>query len=398
MIEIENCKDLHKQIPVITEKKLSQLLLLGACLLAAQSTNLSKAAKRMSKVVGQYIKYETAYKKLLVFFQTGNTVGIFQFVCILAINTFCHSTNCYLLLDRTNWKFGKVNVNLLVIGLVYRDVFIPLVWTDLGRAGNSNAKQRLDLLDQLLSWWSLSSVPLPKLHIAGDREFIGFKWFRGLVEREIEFVMRIPKSLQLEAWFNGKIKDRKLGLKVFQRYMGCSGKDYVEVVFLSELILKLTIIENDSTRAKASHIFLITDMDDLTEVSKFYRKRYKIEVCFKHLKKCGLGLEDLSLVGQHKIDLMFAVLTLVYLMAIQKGIIHFEEQEPQEMKIYDVNEPQPYIAPAKSVFMQGMEDLLALVFSFKEFLEHLGNLISWKAKPQHPLYQHFYTLKNFILQ
>jgi len=38
-------------------------------------------------------------------------------------------------------------------------------------------------------------------------------------------------------------------------------------------------------------------------------------------------------------------------MAIQKGIIHFEEQEPQEMKMYDVNESQPYIAPAKSVFM-----------------------------------------------
>ena len=151
--------------------------------------------------------------------------------------------------------------------------------------------------------------------------------------------MRIPKSFQLQLWFNGKIKDRKLGLKVVQRYLGYSGKDYVEVVFLSDLILRLTIIENDSTRAKASHIFLVTNMNNMSEVSMFYRKRYKIEVCFKHLKKCGLGLEELSLIGQHKIDLMFAALTLIYLMAIQKGIIHFEEQEPQEMKLYHLKLP-----------------------------------------------------------
>ncbi len=50
-------------------------------------------------------------------------------------------------------------------------------------------------------------------------------------------------------------------------------------------------------------------------------------------------------------------------MVIQKGIAHFEEQEPQEMRIY--HDPKRYIAPAKSVFMQGFEGLLAEVFSFE---------------------------------
>jgi hypothetical protein len=396
MIEFENSKDLRAQIPVVTEKKLSQLLLVCTCILAAQTTNLSTAAKRMGKVLDERIRFDAAYARLKRFFQTGNSVGIFKFVCILTINTFCQSPGCFLLLDRTNWKYGKTHINLLVIGLLYRDVFIPLVWLDLGRAGNSNCRQRLDLVDKLLSWWPLTDVPLPKLHIAGDREFIGFDWFKGLEKRGIKFVMRIPASFKVELWHKGKIKDRKLGLKIIQRYLSASCKNSVEAVLMSELIVRLTAFDNDSPRGKAKHIFLMTNMEDMPEASKFYRKRYKIEICFKHLKNSGLRLEELAVQGQHKTDLMFAVLTLIYVMTIQKGIVHFEEVGPQEMRMF--YGPKPYIAPAKSVFMQGFEDLLATVFSFEEFIHEIRQLFSWFAKPQNPLYQHFYTLEKFVVQ
>jgi len=389
MIEFENSKDLQEQIPVITEKKLSQLLLVCACMLAIGSTNLSRAAKRMGIILGERLKYDTAYTRLKRFFQSGNTEGIFKFICILIINTFAQSPDCYLLLDRTNWKLGKLHINLLVIGLLYRDVFIPLVWIDLGRAGNSNCKQRLDLVDKLVSWWPLSDVPMPQLYIAGDREFIGFDWFKGLELRGILFVMRIPASFKLQLWFNGKIKDRKLGLKIIQRYLSASGKDSVEAVLMAEYIVRLTICENDSSRGKADYIFLLTNMDNMVEASKFYRKRYKIEICFKHLKKCGLCLEDTCMEGQHKMDLLFAVLTLIYAMAIQKGILHFENIKPQEMKMF--YDPKPYIAPTKSVFMQGFEDLWGEIFSFEEFTHGVQELVKWIAKQQNPLYQHFYT-------
>ncbi len=396
MLEFENSKELQSQIPVLTEKKLSQLLLVCTCILAAQTTNLSAAAKRMSKVLGKKLKTETAYGRLKRFFQSGNTSGVFQFVCILIINTFGRSPECYLLLDRTNWKYGKTHINLLVIGLLYRDVFIPLTWFDLGRAGNSNCKQRLDLVDELLCLWSLSKVPMPQLYIAGDREFIGFNWFKGLELRGIQFVMRIPASFKIELWHKGKIKDRKLGLKIIRRYLSASCKSYVEAILMSEMIVRLTAFDNDSSRGKAAYIFLMTNMENMTEASKFYRKRYKIEICFKHLKKSGLRLEELAVEGQHKIDLMFAALTLIYLMTIQKGITHFENIEPQEMRIF--YDPKPYIAPVKSVFMQGFENLLATVFSFEEFTKEISLLFEWIGKPQNPLYQHFYTLENFNVQ
>lgn len=389
MIELKNSKELQSQLPVITQKKLSQLLLVCTCILAAQTTNLSTAAKRMAKVLGENILFSTAYARLKRFFQTGDTVGVQQFVCLMAIKTFGHSPDCYLLLDRTNWKLGKLHINILAIGLLYRDVFIPLVWLDLGRAGNSSSGQRLELLDKLLAWWELSDVQRPNLHIAGDREFIGFKWFKGLEERGVDYVMRIPASFKLQLWFEGKIKDRKLALKVIRRYLGLSKKDHVEAVLMSELIVRFTAFDNESSRGKSKYIFLMTNMDDMAEASKFYRKRYKIEICFKHLKKSALRLEELAVEGQHKINLMFAVLTLIYMMAIQKGIVHFENVEPQEMRLF--HDPEPYIAPAKSVFMQGFENLLATVFSFEEVVQQVVDVLRWTAKTQNPIYQHFYT-------
>ena len=144
-----------------------------------------------------------------------------------------------------------------------RDRFIPLVWKDLEKKGNSNTKERLDLIDQLLEWWQKSDVPLPQLYLAGDREFIGFLWLRGLEERKVKFVMRIRANSKIILWYKGKIKDKKLGLKLIRRYLGWCGKDHVEAVLEGDYIVKLSIFDNDSSRAKADFIYIMTNMDDI---------------------------------------------------------------------------------------------------------------------------------------
>ena len=121
MLELNNSRELQRLFPEVTQKKLSQLLLLCTCMLAVQSTNLSKCAKRMSKTIGKAIKYETAYKRLLRFFQTGNIDSILRGICLLVIKTLCRNKECYLLLDRTNWEFGSHKINLLVVGLLYKE-------------------------------------------------------------------------------------------------------------------------------------------------------------------------------------------------------------------------------------------------------------------------------------
>ncbi len=49
-------------------------------------------------------------------------------------------------LDRTNWKFGSTNINILMISVCYNGVGIPLIWSMLNKRGNSNEKERKELL------------------------------------------------------------------------------------------------------------------------------------------------------------------------------------------------------------------------------------------------------------
>ena len=46
------------------------------------------------------------------------------------------SMSVYLTLDATSWKFGAVNIQLLVLSLVYRNVSLPLYWVNLAKKGH----------------------------------------------------------------------------------------------------------------------------------------------------------------------------------------------------------------------------------------------------------------------
>ncbi len=55
-----------------------------------------------------------------------------------------------LLMDRTNWRFGQLDINILLIAVHYRGIGIPLVWSMLPKAGNSNTQERQALMARLL--------------------------------------------------------------------------------------------------------------------------------------------------------------------------------------------------------------------------------------------------------
>jgi hypothetical protein len=51
-----------------------------------------------------------------------------------------------LVMDRTHWKFGRVDLNLLVIAIAHHGIALPIAWVNLEKAGNSNASERRSLL------------------------------------------------------------------------------------------------------------------------------------------------------------------------------------------------------------------------------------------------------------
>ena len=64
-------------------------------------------------------------------------------------------------LDRTHGQFGKLQINILLVGLVFQGVSSPLYWTLLPKKGNSNTLERIALMEQVWSYPGLvESFPL----------------------------------------------------------------------------------------------------------------------------------------------------------------------------------------------------------------------------------------------
>ena len=110
----------------------------------------------------------------------------------------------YLIVDRTNWKFGKKNINLLTIGALCQNIFMPLMWTQLNKQGNSNFKDIKKLITQLLKLLKRNNRNSKGLILLADREFIGADWFKYLATNKLSFVIRLREKMYFELHtFNG---------------------------------------------------------------------------------------------------------------------------------------------------------------------------------------------------
>ena len=99
----------------------------------------------------------------------------------------------HLALDRTNWKLGKTDINILVLALVTRKFKIPLMWSHMGHGGSSSTEQRIELINRFIAKFGVESIQ----SLLADREFVGDDWFTYLNENKIPFVIRLRKDLHI---------------------------------------------------------------------------------------------------------------------------------------------------------------------------------------------------------
>ena len=116
-------------------------------------------------------KIESHYKRLQRFFKGFE----FSFAALLGFvrELFGLPEQLILTLDRTNWLFGKKNINFLTLGIAYKCVAFPILWTLLDKKGNSDETERIHRIRRLLSW---STLKARNLTLLMDREFIGKRW------------------------------------------------------------------------------------------------------------------------------------------------------------------------------------------------------------------------------
>ena len=90
-----------------------------------------------------------------------------------------------LTIDRTEWDFGKCQVNILMVLVGYGDLQLPLYWELLdNKSGNSNSQDRIDLLEKCFATVDTKRIGL----VIGDRGFVGQKWIKYLKDRSLNLL------------------------------------------------------------------------------------------------------------------------------------------------------------------------------------------------------------------
>ena len=257
-------------------------------------------------------------------------------------------------IDRTNWKLGKFNINILTAGIIYEGVAFPICWHLLSKRGNSNTRERIHLMKQVLTRICRSQIRI----VVADREFIGKEWFTWLQTQNIPFAIRVKENMVSSGGKEIPLRKLFANLHIHQQTILCKPRRVYDLpVYLSAIRLKdgfLIIASNAQGQAALDA----------------YKKRWGIEVLFANLKSRGFDLEETHLVHEERIEKLIALLALAMSWAHIVGE-WLALTKPIKIKNHGRR--------AKSLFRYGLDHLQYVLLNInhqaQEFLRCIGLLI-----------------------
>lgn len=276
-------------------------------------------------------------------FVSGIKVDL-KFIAIFIIKLFnLEHERVYLTMDRTNWEFGKIKINILVLGIAYKGLALPLYWKLLNKAGNSDTKERIEIISRFIEQFGKTNIA----GILADREFIGDKWFGFLINEGVPFYIRIKNNIittnarglevDIDALFYGiAIHEAKV----------IKGK---RKIFGKELYLA-------GTRDKNGELLIIATNCDPENAIEIYAKRWAIETLFGCLKTRGFNFEDTHLRDMNRISNIMLLLTIGFCWCYKLGEWQ-HEIEPIKIKKHGRR--------AVSLFRYGLDFIRDLLLNVK---------------------------------
>jgi hypothetical protein len=219
----------------------------------------------------------------------------------------------YISIDRTNWRWGKSDINVLMLSLVYKGIALPVCWSLLDKRGNSNTGERIAVVTKFIHQFGKERIA----GILADREFVGVEWFAWLKKEQIPFCIRLKKNTLTTNSRGAEVGVGTLfwDLKVNeQRVLSDARLMWGQRVYLSALRLadgELLIVATDSL---------------LADPIGHYAKRWQIETLFGCLKSKGFNFEDTHIVKPERIDRLLVLLTVAFAWAHKVGEWRHEEK------------------------------------------------------------------------
>lgn len=264
-----------------------------------------------------------------------------------------------LILDRTNWKWGKAPINILMLSVAYRGIAIPLFWAVLNLEGNSCPQDRISILQRVLKQFGVQKIEA----LLADREFVGKEWFRFLLNEQISFNIRIKQNSIAQIDANTAIPVKRL-----RRYLGRR-----KVVNYPINLWGYPLYVSVEKRKGAKEALIVVSDRQFLDPLSMYRRRWEIETLFGCLKGRGFRMEDTHIIDADKIEKLLFVLAIAFCWAYRTGDIRAQE-EPIDVKTHG--------RLAKSIFRWGLDLIRRAVFgntNLKIFRELLTCFTSLKT-------------------
>jgi hypothetical protein len=149
------------------------------------------------------------------------------------------------------------------------------------------------------------------------------------------------------------------------------------------------MIKNPKYNPQEPYIYFISNMQDARAIAGHYLKRWKIECCFKHLKTNGFNLEDINVKLDAKIELMMAMLAMVYIIAVQEGLLS-HQRNPIPLKKY--KDGTSYLSI--SMFRLGFYIIQGLFTTVIKLIGYIEKQLIINTEKNYGDYQNFILLKN----
>lgn len=240
-------------------------------------------------------------------------------------------------IDRTEWDFGKLKINLLVLSACCGGLGLPLYVDFLdNNSGNSNTEERMLIFDKLLELLGKQRIG----SLCADREFIGQDWFNYLLQSNITFFIRVPKSYLFTVDGQTMKAEQLLGRR---RQCKLDSITVLEIVGLS------VGIKRTQDKTGNDDLLIVLTNTFAYEAIRSYQKRWSIEAMFQDFKGQGFHVEETHLTIAERVVKLIYLVAIAYAFCIHLGWCIEKDMRQVPMKKHGYR--------AKSIFRKGMDQL-----------------------------------------
>ncbi len=171
---------------------------------------------------------------------------------------------------------------------------VPLMWSVLDKAGNSNAAERIALVERYLLRFDVSTVRM--LPADRDRGFIGQEWPHSLVSRGIPSTVRVKESQIIET-ADGKCLTLRPSLRKFRGTRAFTGR------FPARRGHAAFEPHSAAKRLATGEPLIVAGAKAGTGIPNIHRKRWAVECLFAHTKSHGFNLDGTRPTDSRKVCL-----------------------------------------------------------------------------------------------